>query len=72
MDENRRSNDAAIARLEEQVIELRSEVSGMKDSIKGLLDAWKTANGVASFLKWMSGLGLGAAFFWELIRNHWK
>lgn len=83
MEENRRSTDANLSRLEEKVDmlheseiterqHLMNDIAEIKSDMKGLLDAWKTANGVANFLKWMSGIGLGAAFFWELLKTHWK
>lgn len=83
MEENRRSTDANLARLEEKVDmlheselaerqHLMNDIAEIKADMKGLLDAWRTAAGVGTFLKWLSGIGLSVGFFWEILKAHWK
>lgn len=40
--------------LSTEVAALRHEVAELKATITDLVDAWRTANGVVRFIKWLS------------------
>lgn len=50
------STAAEIAVLEVRVESLASEVSELKDQVKALVEAWRTANGLVKFIKWAAGI----------------
>ena len=42
--------------LEQNIMQLTKKVESLETSVSGLVEAWKTANGVVSFIKWVAGL----------------
>jgi hypothetical protein len=48
---------------------LRQDMDVMKEDVKSLVEAWKAANNVLSFIKWLSGLGVAVAAFWAIIKG---
>lgn len=80
-EENRRHSDEHIARLEEQLHahidtdirerrEILEKIHNLSKSIEGLLQAWNTANGVGTFLKWLSGMAVALAFIWAMLTDY--
>lgn len=70
-DHERRSYDSEIAELKAEITGLKEDISDLKKDIKGLVEAWNTAKGMTSFIKWLSGLATAGAVLWALIRgNH--
>lgn len=72
---DRRSKDIEMQALREQVSllntsneDLKAEVSELRKDIAGLVEAWKTAQGVTKFVKWLSGIVTGAGILYAL----WK
>jgi hypothetical protein len=79
--QDRRESDQHIARLETQLREhieidnrerreIRVSIKHLSDSIADLLQAWNTANGVGTFLKWLSGMAVALAFIWAMARDY--
>lgn len=52
----RRNYDVEITRLESKVENLQNEVKELRLDIKDMVDAWKSAKGLTSFVKWISGI----------------
>jgi hypothetical protein len=50
------SVETQIALLQADVEALTVAVKKQSSDIEGLVTAWKTANGVVSFIKWLSGV----------------
>lgn len=48
--------DVADALLRRDVEELAREVAELKDGIRDLVTAWRTAASLVVFMKWLSGL----------------
>lgn len=65
--ERRRAADAEIVRLQLKVEDLEHKIESLEKSVKELVSAWNTAQGLTSFIKWAStvtiGLGTLFAFF---------
>ena len=49
-----------LADVRREVADLRMDISELRCEIAGLVEAWRTANGVVKFVKWLAGLA--AAF----------
>jgi uncharacterized protein (UPF0335 family) len=56
--------------LEAKVEKLEQEISELRTDIKDLVNAWNTARGVTSFVKWVGSLATGAAVLYNLM-THW-
>lgn len=69
---DRRSYDLEVAEIRRDISELQTEISELRADIKGLVEAWNTAKGMTSFVKWLSGLiiafGVVAALFRGLLK----
>ena len=52
----RRDYDIELAHLRYQVTGLKEEVTELRSDIKELLEAWKSAKGVSTFVKWAAGI----------------
>lgn len=55
-DHDRRSYDLEIAALKTEVTDLKDDIKDLRIDIKGLVEAWNTAKGMTSFVKWLSGV----------------
>lgn len=55
--------------LQNEVESLKKEVADMRADIKDLVDAWNTARGVTSFVKWVGSLAAGAAILYNFITH---
>lgn len=64
--------DAHILIEEGRLERIESEIKEIKDSTKGLLDAWNSANTIGNFLKWVAGIGAGVVVIIEAIRHFGK
>jgi hypothetical protein len=62
------SQAAKTARLEANVAHLTNEVSEMRGEIKGLVDAWTTATGIVSFVKWTSVIAGALGVMWATFK----
>lgn len=66
------SEERRDAAQDERLAKMESDVSQIKQSIEGLLQAWNAANAIGNFLKWTAGLGAGIAVLLELFRQGGK
>lgn len=41
--------------------QLRREVAELRNDVKDLLEAWRTATGIVRFVKWLSGMAIAVA-----------
>lgn len=48
--------------------QLREEVAAMREDIRGLLDAWRTAYGVVKAVKWVGKLAAALTTIYALIK----
>lgn len=80
MTEDRRSHDAQIAVLEERLnthmqkederfSALEGKIDNLAQQVSDLVDAWKTATNLVRFVKWLAGLGVAVAFFWDILKH---
>lgn len=53
--------------LESKVESLEKEITALRTDVKDLVDAWNTARGVTSFVKWVGSLAVGATLLYNLI-----
>lgn len=62
--ERRRSTDTEIIKLQLEVVELKKDVEKLQKSVEDLVNAWNTAQGLTSFVKWASTvvIALGTLF----------
>lgn len=68
---DRRSSDGEIVALKAEITALKTEMTELRTDIKGLIEAWNTAKGMTSFIKWLSGMIIAGGIIWGLIRgNH--
>jgi hypothetical protein len=52
--------------LQREVHALRVEVRDLNEQVRGLVDAWQTAQGVVKFMKMLGSLATAAAAIWAL------
>lgn len=62
------SNDELSQKLDA----LDARFTKQEKAIEGLLEAWRTAKGLSSFIKWASSLVLGAGILYQLFKDHLK
>lgn len=48
--------------------ELRREVAELKEAVGDLVEAWRTAQGVVRFVKWLSTLAIAITSVWALFK----
>ena len=60
--------DVQLALLESDVAQMKDDIKALRQEVKDLLDAWKTATNVLAFIKWLAGIGTAAAFLWAAIK----
>ena len=56
------------ADLKREVHALRVEVRDLNAQVRGLVEAWKTAQGVVKFMKLLGSLATAATAVWVLVR----
>lgn len=62
------NTDVQLALLESDVSQMKDDIKALRQEVKDLLDAWRTANNVLAFVKWLAGLGTAAAFLWAAVK----
>lgn len=64
-----RTSDPATdnAELKREVHALRVEVRDLNAQVRGLVEAWQTAQGVVKFMKMLGSLATAAAAIWALV-----
>lgn len=61
-------HDVQIALLQKEIVDLTEKVDTLSQEVAGLVDAWKTASGVVSFIKWLSGVVVAVGILWTGFR----
>lgn len=64
--EERRLHQAA---LEDKIAHLEEKVDKLSENIQGLIEAWQTAKGISSFVKWVGSLAGGGAILYALLHG---
>jgi len=54
--------------MSSEIQQLREEVAALRGDIQVLLDAWRTAKGVVTFVKWLGGVATAVTAMWTLIK----
>lgn len=62
------NTEVELALLRADMDQMKDDVKALRQEIKDLLDAWKTATNVLSFVKWLAGIGTAAAFLWAAFK----
>ena len=63
------NTDVQLALLEADVSQMKDDIKALRQEVKDLLDAWKTATNVLAFVKWLAGIGTAAAFLWAALKT---
>lgn len=58
-----------IALLKKDIEDLREEIKTLNAEVKDLVDAWKAANGVVMFVKWLSGGAVALSSLYFLLKG---
>lgn len=61
----------SIAVLQLEVGELRKDVEALTASTKELVEAWKAANKLVVFVRWLAGLSTAIGVLWIVARHLW-
>lgn len=59
-----------VEQLKAQVEKLEQKVDDINTSIKDLAEAWKTAQALVAFMKWLAGIGV-ALIALKTAWEHW-
>lgn len=63
-----------LALLRRDMDAMRIEMTELKDEVRSLVDAWKTATGFVSFVKWLSAGVTAMGVLWfafaEIFKRH--
>lgn len=62
------SVETQIALLKADVLALTEAVEKQSSDIAGLVQAWKTANGVVSFMKWLASIVVAGGIIWAAVK----
>lgn len=62
------SHEVQQALLQSDVNQMKDDLKELRQEVKDLLDAWKTATNVLAFVKWLAGIGTAVAFLWAVIK----
>jgi hypothetical protein len=57
------------AMLEADISDLREEVAALRGDIKGLVEAWQTASGLAKFVKWVASIATAVGVIWVMMKG---
>lgn len=63
------NTDVQLALLESDVAQMKDDIKALRQEVKDLLDAWRTANNVLAFIKWLAGIGTAVLFLWAGIKG---
>ena len=55
--------------LEADITDLREDVAALRADIKGLVDAWQTASGLAKFVKWVASIATAIGVIWVTMKG---
>lgn len=61
-------HEVEIALLQTELTSIKNEVRTLSAEVSGLLEAWRTASGVVSFVKWLSGIVTAAGILWAALK----
>lgn len=62
------TTEVELALLRADMDSVKDDVKALRQEVKDLLDAWKTATNVLAFIKWLAGIGTAAAFLWAALK----
>lgn len=57
-------HEAMRAEINAEIEELREEIRALRLDVQDLMDAWRAANGVVRFVKWVSSLVVAVGVLW--------
>ena len=60
--------DVSIARLEQEVVSLRGDVSELSHQVHDLVQAWNTARGMVKFVRVVGSIATAVAAVWALTK----
>lgn len=68
------TNEQLASRLEavERNMATRDDISELKDSVSGLVEAWNTASGLLKFIKWIAGIAAVVLGAWAAAKQIWQ
>ena len=58
--------------LEQEINSLKEDIADLKSNVKELTDAFRTANALISFVKWVAGVATGLTALYILLTGHYK
>lgn len=62
------SVETQIALIQADMVTLTKAVAKQSEDITGLVQAWKTANGVVSFMKWLASIAVAVSILFGAIK----
>jgi hypothetical protein len=67
--QERRAHDPRIAELNREIHDLKTEVAELRGDIKDLIEAWNTAKGMTTFVKWLSSTVVACGTLYALFKG---
>jgi hypothetical protein len=62
-------NEVELAMLRKDLEMMQSDMAELKADVKQLAAAWKTAENLVAFIKWLAGLGAALALLVGLVKG---
>jgi hypothetical protein len=62
-------NEVELAMLRKDLELMQSDMAELKADVKQLATAWKTAENLVAFIKWLAGLGAALALLVGLVKG---
>jgi prefoldin subunit 5 len=62
-------NEVELAMLRKDLEMMQSDMAELKADVKQLATAWKTAENLVAFIKWLAGLGAALALLVGLVKG---
>lgn len=47
---------------------LRQEVRALRQDVQDLLDAWRTAKGIVTFVRWLGAIATALSAIWAIVK----
>lgn len=63
------ADDVELALLRRDVEQMQAQIGELTKQVSSLADAWRTANNVVAFVKWLAGAVAAVGVLWAAIKT---
>lgn len=67
--EHQLQEERRLTEIEGKLQTLEKQITELQTDIKDLVEAWKAANGIVSFVKWVAGIITAVGVIWAVFKG---